>query len=235
MRRGDLLDQEPEVPRVIGARVEEVAAGVGGIPEPIAPLVDRPVGPHVGESERLGQREELEVVLHPQARRAVAVDRDDQWDRHRGVVRRRDDDLHGTTPEVDEDVVGVGGRRREEAGAEGERGDAKIHGSEKGLRRMLRRRAREAGTKGDPPTPGAGGSRAHCADVKQDPRESRSHHWNVTARPSVKFDVAPMPDVSRCHAVKFHDSPGSAVTGPVGCGICVRSIAREISPVRPVF
>ena len=58
---------------------------------------------------------------------------------------------------------------------------------------------------------------------------------NTTSRPSAKFDVAPMPLVSRYHAVNFHVSPAETMMKPAGVGCIVLSIRSEISPAPPEF
>jgi hypothetical protein len=45
---------------------------------------------------------------------------------------------------------------------------------------------------------------------------------HVTVRPSVKFDVGPAVDESRCQHWKFAVPPATAEYGPEACGMLVR-------------
>ena len=68
------FDQVEEVNRVVDARVEEVAAGVGRVPETQSVVVERAVRRGVQEPELVGERREAEVVVSgPGSGRETAI------------------------------------------------------------------------------------------------------------------------------------------------------------------
>ncbi len=59
-------------------------------------------------------------------------------------------------------------------------------------------------------------------------------HLKVTAMAFVMFDVL-IGFMSRYQIRKFQDSPARATAGTMGCGMFVRSMLRENSPLGPLF
>ena len=57
---------------------------------------------------------------------------------------------------------------------------------------------------------------------------------NMTERPLVRFDVAPIALASRNQAWKFQVMPGAVIKKPTGDGTAVRSAAREKLPAAPL-
>jgi hypothetical protein len=68
-----LVDHVLEIAGVVDAAVVEVAAGVGGIPEPVSSVVARSVGDDVEDSPLVQYRLKVEVIVDGCRIRGVPV------------------------------------------------------------------------------------------------------------------------------------------------------------------
>ncbi len=91
----DLGDDVAQVRRVVDGDVVEVAAGVVGVPELVAGLVDGAVGHGVDEAARVGLGDDVEVVLLQGGGGGVAVEHHHEGHRRALLVGAGHVDRHG--------------------------------------------------------------------------------------------------------------------------------------------